>query len=218
MNDALSSLSFRRVSAAEQVASILRDRILRGEIKPGTSLREVVMAATIGVSRNRLREALRILIQEGLVRHIVHRGITVTQLSPESIFDIYRIRRLLEMSAVEGGRLNPQGLGFLGAALDRLEKAADDQDWPALVEGDMRFHQSLVGLLGSERLDGFFWNLLPELRRSCGRRSRFQRSSPHAGGAPQVLPASQIQKTKGVRAHPRGPPRGLREIAAGGGA
>ncbi len=164
MTDTLSGLSIRRISTAEQVASLVRDRILRGEIKPGTSLREVVMAAAIGVSRNTLREALRILIQEGLVRHTVHRGITVTELSPESASDIYRVRRLLEVSAVESGRLSPQALASLGTAVDRLEKAAEEQDWPALVEADMKFHQSLVKLLGSERLEAFFWNLLSELR------------------------------------------------------
>ena len=164
MTDTLSGLSIRRISTAEQVASVVRDRILRGEIKPGTSLREVVMAAAIGVSRNTLREALRILIQEGLVLHTVHRGITVTQLSPESAADIYRIRRLLEVSAVETGRLGPKALESLDTAVERLEKAAEEQDWPALVEADMRFHQSLVRLLGSERLEVFFWNLLSELR------------------------------------------------------
>ena len=74
MSDTLSGLSIRRVSTADQVASLMRQRILRGEFKPGTSLREVVIAAAIGVSRNTLREALRILVQEGLVRHSVHRG------------------------------------------------------------------------------------------------------------------------------------------------
>jgi DNA-binding GntR family transcriptional regulator len=164
MNDALSGLSIRRVSTAEQVASLVRDRILRGELKPGSSLREVVMAEAIGVSRNTLREALRILIQEGLVRHTVHRGITVTELSPESVGDIYHVRRLLEVEAAETGRLDPRGLDSLGAAVDQLEAAAEEQDWPALVEADMRFHRSLVTLLGSERLEGFFWNLLSELR------------------------------------------------------
>jgi DNA-binding GntR family transcriptional regulator len=164
LNDSLSGLSIRRVSTAEQVASLVRDRILRGDIKPGTSLREVVMAAAIGVSRNTLREALRILIQEGLVRHTVHRGITVTELGLDSVGDIYRIRKLLEISAVETGSLTPRALDSLRDAVDRLEKAAEDRDLPALVEADMRFHHSLMGLLQSERLEGFFWNLLSELR------------------------------------------------------
>jgi DNA-binding GntR family transcriptional regulator len=164
MSEALSGLSIRRVSTAEQVASLVRDRILRGEIKPGTSLREVVMAEAIGVSRNTLREALRILIQEGLVRHTVHRGITVTELSLESIGDIYRLRRVLEVSAAETGRLSDSGLDAIAAAVERLQRAAEEKDWAAVVEADMRFHGALVSLLGSERLDTFFWNVLSELR------------------------------------------------------
>jgi DNA-binding GntR family transcriptional regulator len=164
MSEALSGFSIRRVSTAEQVASLVRDRILRGEIKPGTSLREVVMAEAIGVSRNTLREALRILIQEGLVRHTVHRGITVTELSLGSIEDIYRLRRILEVSAAENGRLSESGLDALAGTVERLQKAAEEKDWAAVVEADMRFHGTLVSLLGSERLDSFFWNVLSELR------------------------------------------------------
>ncbi|HXB55668.1 MAG TPA: GntR family transcriptional regulator [Vicinamibacteria bacterium] len=164
MSDTLSGLSIRRVSTADQVASLMRQRILRGEFKPGTSLREVVIAAAIGVSRNTLREALRILVQEGLVRHSVHRGITVTQLSPESVADIYRIRRLFEVLAVEKGTPTSEGLEPLATIVERLEAAAEKQDWPALVEADMQFHCAIVSLLASERLDGFFRNLLSELR------------------------------------------------------
>lgn len=164
MSDALSGLSIQRVSTADQVASLMRERILRGELKPGTSLREVVIAAAIGVSRNTLREALRILIQEGLVRHTVHRGITVTQLRPESASDIYRVRRLLEAAAVETTRPTRERLAVLATAVERLEHAAQQRDWPALVEADMQFHCALVSLLGSDRLDGFFRNLLSELR------------------------------------------------------
>src|SRR5262245_33099908 len=164
MSDALSGISIKRVSTADQVASLVRERILRGEIKPGTALREVVLAVTIGVSRNTLREALRILLQEGLVRHTVHRGITVTQPSPESVSDIYRVRMLLEVMAVERSRPSKGDLERLGEAVTRLEKAAEERDWPGLVEADMRFHRLLVGLLGSERLETFASNVLAELR------------------------------------------------------
>src|SRR5581483_10940728 len=50
-----------RVSVADQVASILRQRILSGELRPGTALQEVPLAASLGVSRNTMREATRIL-------------------------------------------------------------------------------------------------------------------------------------------------------------
>jgi DNA-binding GntR family transcriptional regulator len=164
MGGALTGLSIRRVSTADQVASLLRDRILQGEIRPGSPLPEGPLAAAIGVSRNTLREALRILIQEGLLRHTVRRGIAVTQVSPASAADIYRVRRLLEVAAVETSRPTKQQLATIASAVERLEKATDAQDWPALVEADLRFHGALVGLLGSERLNAFFGNLLSELR------------------------------------------------------
>jgi DNA-binding GntR family transcriptional regulator len=164
MSEALSGLSIRRVSTADQVAALMRERILRGELKPGMSLREVSIAAAIGVSRNTLREALRILIQEGLVRHTVHRGITVAQLSAASAADIYRVRRLLEVAAIESSKPTKERLELLAAAVTKLETAAAEHDWPALVEADMLFHCSIVGLLGSDRLDAFFRNLLSELR------------------------------------------------------
>jgi DNA-binding GntR family transcriptional regulator len=164
MSDTLSRLSIQRVSTADQVASLMRERILRGEFKPGTSLREVVIAAAIGVSRNTLREALRILVQEGLVRHSVHRGITVTLPSAESVADIYRVRRLLEVGAVEKGKPTSERLDVLASAVERLEAASEKKDWPALVEADMQFHCAIISLLASERLDGFFRNLVSELR------------------------------------------------------
>ncbi len=84
-----------RVSVADQVASILRQRILDGELIPGTALQEVPMAASLGVSRNTVREATRILSLEGLLKRSAHRGVTVAQLSLEDVwvravrFDLY---------------------------------------------------------------------------------------------------------------------------------
>jgi DNA-binding GntR family transcriptional regulator len=157
-------LTIQKTSTADQVAGLLRERILRGELRPGTPLREVLLAGSIGVSRNTLREALRILIQEGLVLHTVHRGITVTQLSTEAVADIYQVRRMLEVKSVEAGKPNKAQIAGLYEAVDRLEDAAKAQDWPGVFESDMLFHRRLVALLGSERLETFYGNLLGELR------------------------------------------------------
>src|SRR5207245_7630675 len=70
-----------RVSVADQVASILRQRILKGELRPGMPLQEVPLAASLGVSRNTMREAKSILSLEGLLNSSIHRGVAVYQLS-----------------------------------------------------------------------------------------------------------------------------------------
>ena len=157
-------LTIQKTSTADQVAGLLRERLLRGELRPGTPLREVLLARSIGVSRNTLREALRILIQEGLVLHTVQRGITVMELSPAAVADIYSVRRMLEVRAVETGKPDEAHIASLYEAVDRLEEAAKAQDWPRVFESDMLFHRRLVALLGSERLEAFYGNLLGELR------------------------------------------------------
>jgi len=87
----------QRVSVADQVASNLRQRVLNGELRPGTSLQEIPLAESLGVSRNTMREALRILSLEGLVKRNIHRGIAVAQLSLKDVHEIYHVRRLLEI-------------------------------------------------------------------------------------------------------------------------
>jgi len=162
--DSLEGLTIKRTSTAEQVATVLRERILRGDIQAGTPLREVALAASIGVSRNTMREAVRVLIHEGLVRHNIHRGITVSKLSEKDIVDIYRVRKILEPLAVETGSFTTKQLALIESAVIQLERAAEGRDWPLIVENDMLFHRQLVASLGSQRLSGFFQNLLAELR------------------------------------------------------
>src|SRR6476661_7095573 len=69
-----------RVSVADQVAGILRQRILEGELRPGAALMEIPLASSLGVSRNTMRDAMRILSLEGLLKRNIHRGVLVSQL------------------------------------------------------------------------------------------------------------------------------------------
>src|ERR1700738_1926316 len=89
-----------RVSVADQVASILRQRILDGELRPGTPLQEVPLAASLGVSRNTMREATRILSLENLLKRSIHRGVAVSQLSLKDVREIYHLRRMLEIAGI----------------------------------------------------------------------------------------------------------------------
>src|SRR5690349_25149603 len=119
-----------RVSVADQVASILRQRILSGELRPGTALQEVPLAASLGVSRNTMREATRILSLEGLLKRSIHRGVAVSQLSPKDVKESYHLRRMLEIPAVLAARNGPEEvLGLVRAALDGYERCVRERDW-----------------------------------------------------------------------------------------
>jgi DNA-binding GntR family transcriptional regulator len=163
--DSLQGLQIRRSSTSEQVADALRRMILRGELAPGTPLREVPLAESIGISRNTVREAVRVLARQGLVTHSMHRGAMVTRLSEQDVADLYRVRRALETQAIDASaEATPEQLAGLGEAVQELERAAAEGDWDRMVDADWSFHEQLVGFLGSRRLDSFFDTIQAELR------------------------------------------------------
>jgi DNA-binding GntR family transcriptional regulator len=154
-----------RVSVADQVATLLRQRILEGELRPGTQLQELTLSSSLGVSRNTMREAIRILSLEGLLRRNLHRGAAVSQLSPEDVREIYQLRRMLELPAVLGARrANPEVLRELGDAVEQYEEAVKTRNWTRAVHHDLRFHGLLIRFHNNKRLDAFYRNMLGELR------------------------------------------------------
>src|ERR1700751_5478542 len=113
-----------RLSVADQVAAILRQRILDGELRPGTALQEVSVSSSLGVSRNTMREAVRILAIEGLLKKNPHRGVAVAQLSLEDVQEIYHLRRMLEIPAVLAATKADRGvLEGIRTALEQYEIA-----------------------------------------------------------------------------------------------
>src|SRR6201987_4814526 len=123
-----------RVSIADQVAGILRQRVLTGELRPGTSLQEIPLAESLGVTRNTMREAMRILSLEGLLKRSIHRGIAVAQLSLQDVHEIYHVRRVLDISAIHAAKTRaPELLRDLLAALEQYERAVRARDWVSEV-------------------------------------------------------------------------------------
>jgi DNA-binding GntR family transcriptional regulator len=161
---ATSAPRLHRSSTIDEVASLLRADIVSGELAPGTQLREVALAESIGVSRPSLREALQVLRQEGLVRHEPHRGTFVTTIGPEEIVDIYQVRRVLEGSAARACRkAGAAEIAGVGEALAALAEVTGGEDFD-VIGADLRFHQSIVALLGSPRLDAVFDSVVTALR------------------------------------------------------
>ena len=154
-----------RVSVADQVASILRQRILDGELRPGTPLQEVPLAASLGVSRNTMREATRILSLEGLLKRSIHRGVAVSQLSLKDVQEIYHLRRMLELSAVLTAKSRREDiLQEIRNALERYERAVHARDWAGAVSFDLQFHGLLVRYHENKRLESFYSKLIGEVR------------------------------------------------------
>ena len=147
--------SVERASMTEQVLRELREAIIEGRIPQGEPLREVSLAATLGTGRSAVREAIRQLVQEGLVDYEPHRGAFVRVMSLADRLDVYVAREAIETAAAR--RIldaPPKDLTDLRAALDDLARAARDNDrvTQPVIDTDIRFHQELVRLAGSPRL------------------------------------------------------------------
>jgi DNA-binding GntR family transcriptional regulator len=154
-----------RVSVADQVASILRQRIVDGELRPGTPLPEIPLSASLGVSRNTMREAVRILSIEGLLRRSIHRGVSVAQLSLKDVKEIYHVRRLLEIPAVlAASSSRTDVLDDLRAAVEQYEQAVKSRDWARAVSCDLQFHSTLIRFHNNKRLEAFYQKVIGEVR------------------------------------------------------
>src|SRR5687768_15663836 len=95
-----SSLHLAHSSTVDRVADELRRAVFEGELESGTPLREVALADSLGVSRSTLREALGMLVAEGVAVREPNRGVSVASPDPEAITDVCRARAVLEVAGV----------------------------------------------------------------------------------------------------------------------
>lgn len=153
-----------RTSTAERVAAILRERIAQGLFRPGVRLSEERIGGALGVSRNTLREAFRLLTHERLLVHRLNRGTFVRVLEVADLVDIYRVRRLVECAALRGLGQPPFPLDGLRAALREGQESAARDDWAGCATANIHFHQAVAGLAQSARTDDLMRGVLAELR------------------------------------------------------
>lgn len=153
-----------RTSTAERVSDILRSRIAEGFFPPGTRLSEDSIGGALGVSRNTLREAFRLLTHERLLVHELNRGVFVRVLTVEDVEDIYRTRALVECAVVRGLGEPPYDLDALAGAVEEGQRAARQGDWKGVGTANIHFHRELVALAGSARTDELMRSVFAELR------------------------------------------------------
>jgi DNA-binding GntR family transcriptional regulator len=145
----------RSPSLVELVTDHLRGEILSGALEPGQRLVEGQLTQQFKISRAPLREALRLLVEQGLVEHLPRRGARVTTYSAQDFDELFAVRDALERFALslvqekETAELDTRGVE---AALSALADAADRSDRLAASNAHRAFHLALVALAGSRQL------------------------------------------------------------------
>ena len=149
----MAALSLAPRALYQAVAELLRQRIFKRELEPGSWIDEMKLAEEYGISRTPLREALKVLAAEGLVTMKVRRGAYVTEVSETDLADVYHLLSLLESDAagVVAERATDVQLKELQALHKELEAAAGNRDKFFAV--NERFHMRLLQIAGNRWRD-----------------------------------------------------------------
>ncbi|MBR1813449.1 MAG: GntR family transcriptional regulator [Lachnospiraceae bacterium] len=132
----------------------LRQAILRGELQPGQRLMEIALAEQLGVSRTPVREAIRMLEQDGLAVMIPRRGAVVSKISGKNLRDVLEVRRALEELAVDLActRMTDEDFQKLKEANERFSATLSGNDITKMAEADEAFHDLIYQASDNARL------------------------------------------------------------------
>ena len=132
------------------VFNTLRQAILRGELKPGERLMEIALSQRLGVSRTPVREAIRMLEQEGLVIMIPRKGAQVAEISEKDLKDVLEVRL---------------GLEELERAVKEFDEAMKEDDLGVLAAADVKVHEVIYGSTHNKRLVQIISNIREQMYR-----------------------------------------------------
>jgi DNA-binding GntR family transcriptional regulator len=166
------------VSTVDRVVEELRRALFEGDIVPGTPLREVALAESLGVSRPTVREALAALVAEGLADRMPNRGTVVRTLSPQDVLDVSNARLALELAGIDrwadasaDDRQAVRDAYATYAALDGTDATAVD-----INAAHLAIHRALTALTGSARLVAMSESLYAEIRLALAQVDRAKRN------------------------------------------
>ena len=138
-------------SLTDEIADIIRDRILKGEYKIGEKIKENQIATELRVSRTPIREAFKQLENEGLIDYIPNRGCFAKGFTKQDIEDIYAVRKALEVLSVEWAvnRITPEEISNLQDQSDLMEFYTTRKDGRKVLEINTDFHDIIYNATGS---------------------------------------------------------------------
>lgn len=186
---AFDSLHLEHSSTVDRVAQELRRAVFEGELESGTPLREVALAESLGVSRPTLREALAVLVAEGLATREPNRGVSVAVPQADSVRDVSRARTVLETAGIRHWpTASDEARDALRTAVTDFDQAVSaDASYQVLNEAHLAVHLGLVGLTESPRLVSMAESITAELRLALAQIDRERRNARSQAGSHQHL-------------------------------
>ena len=135
------------------VFNTLREAILKGELKPGERLMELQLASKLGVSRTPIREAIRMLEQEGLAVTMPRKGAEVAKMTLKDMEDVLEVREALDE------------LANLKTIKDEFKRSMDSGDVKKIAEEDVKFHDAIYEATNNAKLVSMMNNIREQMYR-----------------------------------------------------
>jgi DNA-binding GntR family transcriptional regulator len=135
------------------VVTAIRGLIEAGVYLPGQALRQEELAAHIGVSRVPVREALQLLLAEGVLRHTPNSGFTVARLTVSELQQVYVMRRHVEtrvLKAIKPEQVTPELLDQLRAVNEEMRRHCENRDVTQFQQLNQDFHGTMFKIPGLE--------------------------------------------------------------------
>ncbi len=149
------------------VFNTLREAILKGDLKPGERLMELQLASKLGVSRTPIREAIRMLEQEGLAVTTPRKGAEVAKMTLKDMEDVLEIRDALDELAVRIAcqKISDEQLRQLEDVKELFEKSTQTGNVKKIAEADVSFHDVIYEATGNPKLVTLLNNLREQVYR-----------------------------------------------------
>ncbi|MGI5423828.1 GntR family transcriptional regulator [Streptomyces sp. CA-179760] len=150
---------------SDPVVHLVREALLAGPFPPGERVKEAPLASRLGVSRGAVREALRVLAEEGMLDRLPHRGAAVPQVDVTAVLDLYAVRAALGSVLMRRvAMLHRSELRSVDTALSEVRAAVRRSDLVRIGEADLRFQDAIARTAGLPQASLFFQRLSMRLR------------------------------------------------------
>lgn len=148
----------RKKNLADVAYNHLYESIITHKLPPGSAIVETEISQALGISRTPIREALKRLSSEGLVKHYPSRGTFVASISTEDVEEIFDLREALEVLALKNAFsiISFEQLDQIEEQLNNLTSESDKEDY---YESDRAFHNLIINNCRNKRLVQFLNNL-----------------------------------------------------------
>jgi DNA-binding GntR family transcriptional regulator len=153
-------------SNVEIAAAALREAIVKGRLRPGERIKEVAVAEELGISRGPIREAIRLLEHDGLLKIVPNKGALVPEVSSDDVLEVYAMRAALGSLALHKFMLaeSEQAIALLEKELERLRRAVKARRPAQVIDADLQYQSTIVATAALPRVTRQFEQLTWQVR------------------------------------------------------